>query len=848
MAIRSTKTGIAGLPVSVRNGGVSTIRSREDAKVWRWSDGVFPGFRRDVRFAVRSLARTPVFSLAVVATLAIGIGATTAIVSYARPILLPQIPYRQPERMVVITNPDFASPQNPSPFPFFSLSDRFAVLRDAVSSFERLGGARYDQLNLLVNGDPAAVSVSWINSDYFELFGGIATCGRLFVPEEYRSRTGDVAVLSWKLWQSRFGANPAIVGTDIELGGRLRRVVGVLPRQFRPANLFNSGDVYLAETPTATVPAGAQGFSWMQVAGRLKPGVTLAQAQGELAGIRFPPRPPFQESYLKSIQPRVAALTAYYRDADRTLIWVFVGAVGFLYAIACSNAASLLLARMVARRRELAVRMAVGGSRGQLLRLLLSESLVLSALAGAAGLVLAQWGAWVLIGRETPAEWTPTTSMWSINLPTLVTVFLVSATTSIVVVAAPALRLARTPLNDALKDGAASMGDSRRLQRVRAALVVLQAALAVTLLAGAGIALQSFWRLQRVSLGFDPANKLAIAGMLPEPLANEAFLSLTTRLRDELARLPGVADVSYSQILPLNYFISPWPLKIDGRPELGEIEFSANAVSADYFDTLRLPLLAGRGFAGLHPGSAPVAVINQTAAKRCFGADDPIGRRIDAGQYGKWEIIGVVADVRENGRRTPVKPQLYRPYWQPPIAPQGLIELIRLTGSPAAGLEAMIRKAAYAVEPRLVVNINSLGAQAELDVKKERRALAVLEVVGGLAVVLAATGLFALMAFIVAQRQREFGVRLALGATPGGLLRLVLWRGLLLTGAGVAVGLGAAWALTRFLASLLYNTSPHDPATYGAVAVGLLVIAAVACWIPARRAARVDPVVALRSE
>jgi predicted permease len=813
-----------------------------DQRGWVWLELL----AKDFRFAVRSLAKSPGFTLAVVATLAIGIGATTAIVSYARPIVFPQLPYVQPERMVVMTNSDVTGSQPKAPYPFFSLPYRLAFIRETATSFAALGSCRFDQMNLVVHDDPAAAYVGWVTTDYLTLFGATAEHGRLFVPEEYRSTSGDVALLSRTIWLKRFGADPGIVGQEIFLGGKSRRVVGILSMRFSPSYSFSSADIYLPDSPSPTPTVLP--FQWLQVVGRLKPGITIEQARAEMSQLHLPVPPRINAAYLESIKPRIVPLAAYYQT-DRTYVyWVFLGAVAFLYTIAGSNAVSLMLARTVARRRELGVRLAMGGSRWQIIRLLLTESLVLTTLAGFIGIFIAQWGYWALMTRQSPHTSVPTAQVWALHLPMLITVVAVSVLTSILVVIIPVLRINHTHLSDALKEGAGSLGDSRRLQRLRNCLVVTQAALAVAMLAGAGLTLQSFWRLERVNLGFDPTNKLAVNGILPEGISQEAFLSLIARFRDDIARLPAVVDVTYSGILPLANFAASWEVKIDGRPELGEIQFSVNRVSPEYFATLGQPILAGRGFSGIRPTDPPVAIINETAARRYFGSTNPIGQHLDLDQHGKWEIIGVVGDVREWGRRQEIKPQFYYPFWQPPIITSSFIQLVRLATAPPLGLETMIRRAAYTAEPRLIVNVQHLADNAQQDVQNERNAMLILEVLSALALVLAATGLFAVMAYAVAQRQREFGVRMALGAAPGDLQWLVLRRGFVLAAAGVVIGLSAAWGLTRFLQSVLYETSPHDPVTYASVAGVLLAVAAAACWLPARRAARVDPMIALRAE
>ena len=417
-----------------------------------------------------------------------------------------------------------------------------------------------------------------------------------------------------------------------------------------------------------------------------------------------------------------------------------------------------------------------------------------------------------------------------------------------IVVIVPALRVQSARLNDILKEGVGSLGDSRRLHRLRASLVIMQIALAVTLLAGTGLMARSIMCLQKLDLGFDPTSKLTVAGYLPHGVSQEDYQQMEERLRVNLARLPGVQDVTFSQISPFSSISASSSVWIDGRPELGEIKFSFYSVSPEYFATLGLPILMGRGLDGLKRGDPPVAIINITAARRYFNGSSPIGGRLDMGDEGKCEIIGVTGDVREYGLRQEVSPQVYFPFWQRPADTDFLIELIRLTGPPTMDFERLIKRAAYQAEPRLVVRVQRLAEQGWQGIQKERYTMVVLQVLSALALALAAMGIFAVMAYTVAQRQRDFGVRMALGATPGDLQNMVLRRALALAVFGVVVGLGIAWGLTRFLKSVLFEISPHDPLTYAGVAVVLIGVAVAACWLPARRAARVDVARLLRAE
>ncbi len=810
-----------------RFGGTDQIEEKcRDERRLHWIEN----FMRDLRFALRGLCRKPGFTVAMMAILAIGIGATSAIVNIGRAIVFPVIPFPEPDRLVIVT--DSNEQASPTPYPFFTFSSRFEALRETSKSFAGLGAVRLESMNLVIGDTPAPAQVNWVTDDFLGVLGAVAERGRLFVPGDFKGSSGDVAVLDWVCWQRRFGGDPGIVGKDIFLGGKSRTVVGVLAKAFRSPPFFAPGEIFLPES--FSPKSGLWPFRWLQVVGRLRKGIARDTAQAETGMFRFP------ELKGQDAKPRLVPLPAYYGIGRDNLFWVFLGAVGFLYAIACSNAASLMLTRTVGRRRELGIRLAMGGSRWQIARLLVAESLVLSLTGGAIGLLLSWW--------SYSAAGPIFNLQFSFDLAALAITLALSVLTCCVVVLVPTLRLQNARLSEVLNEGAGSLGDSRRLGRLRAGFVVVQAALAVALLCGAGMMARSFLRLQKVNLGFDPTNKVGVSGILPENMPQKDYLQLADRMREVLCTLPGVKDATFSVVVPFSGFAMSMVCKIVGRPELKDVTFSYNKVSPEYFSTLGVPILAGRGFEGMKAGDPPVAVINRAAARKYFGDSSPIGQRLDLDKDGKWEIVGVVGDVKEMSRRMEPSPQLYMPLWQPPVSTGLLFELVRMAAEPGPDFEARVRRAAYEVDPRMAVSLSRLTNNADDSIKTERYTMVVLQVLSALALILAMLGIFAVMAFAVAQRQRELGLRMALGAAPADLMRSVLARGMGLAAVGVAVGLGAAWGLTRFLQSVLFETSPHDPTTLVAVAFLLLAVALLACWLPARRAASIDPIQALRME
>jgi putative ABC transport system permease protein len=810
-----------------------------DERGIRWVEN----FLRDLLFVVRTLRKNPGFMLAVVATLAIGIGATTAMIVIVWQGLFPTLPFAHEERVVVID--EFDRQRNTSMVEFAS---RYVQIRSSSNSFAKIAAQGAEQMNLVVNGDPEALISAWVTPEFFAVFGVNAACGRTFYAEEHVTggASGAVVVLSHGVWLQRFGGDTAVIGREINLGGRLRRVVGVMPERFLAPPGFASWGLFLPLAEDELVKAGAWSRVWM--AGRLKPGVLPGEAGAEISALGMPT--PGSPNLWNHLDPQVIPIRDKYRPETARLFWVFLGAAAFLHSIAIVNALNLALMRIVSRRRELAVRIALGGNRVQVGRLLLLESLLLCALAGAAGLGIAH-GAINLLGGvaadSLPGE-RPAFSSFSGEIWMVATVCAVVTGLALAVV--PAWRVGRTSVQDALKEGAGSLGDSRRLQRLRSMFVVLQTALTVALLAGGGVTMRSYVALQRAGFGFDPSGKLAVDGALETgAIPVDPYLDLASRAVEEIGRVSGVRTVALAENLPLSNWIGDCQVRAAERPEAPLINCSCNKVSPEYFNLLGLPVLAGRGFVGFKRGDAPVVIVNETLARKAFPGENPLGRRLEMPGMPAAEIVGVVADTRERGARAEALPQTFVPFWQRNgDGTSWLTILVRVEGGQSAGLNAAIRRAAFAVEPRWTMHVRPLDDYAKDTVRVERTTTVLLEVFAMLSLGLAAMGLFAVMAYSVAQRRREFGLRIALGAGPGAVQRLVLGRGLALAAIGLLVGLGAAAGLTRFLRSVLFETGPCDPAIYIAVAAGLLVVALLACWLPAQRAAQVDPAEALRAE
>ena len=791
----------------------------------------------DLRFALSSLAKSPGFSAAVILTLALGIGSSTAIFSVADRVLFRALPYPAPEQLVVLGyNAQLAggSGFNPGQLPI-----QLAAYRERAKSFSAFAALESASVNLVVRGEPLGVTLGRVTVEYFSTLGAIPLHGRAFVSGEDQLGADNVVVLSHRLWLERFGGDPAVLGSEVLVGGQSCRIVGVLPRDFQPA-LGRGADLFqpLVVTVNPARPLG----SYVSVVARLRPGIVAAQAQAEVSTIKVEVSAAFARA-LERWETRVVPLADWQRTRQSATYAALLAAVGFLYAIACANAANLVLTRVHGRRKELSVRLALGCSSGGLIRLVLIENLLLTTVAGLAGLLVAQWVFPALL-QFAPSGGARYGGNPAMDWRVLAFTAGLSAITGLLVSLVPAWRLAHANVTEGLKEGGQTLGESRRLRQLRDGLVVLEAALAVALLVGAGLMVRSVQRLQSVDLGFDPTNKVAAWLQIPANAyrAPDARRTFYQKLEERLIAVPSVQGVAITAVVPLAGSTSLDITKPDGT----EYIVGFNPVTLGYRSMLGLALVKGRWFDDATPGGAPVVVINEAMARGYFGDENPIGRPLAIVTGQKWQVVGIVKNVREQPREQP-QPQLYFPFWQ--LTASGVSVLLRLGKAPDVALADAVRRAVYAVDPLVAtMPLRPLTDAAAARVSQERYTLAVLQVLSALALGLAVLGLFAVMAYNVAQRMGEFGVRLALGAMPEDLFRLVLRRGIALTAFGVLVGFGAAWALTRFLQSLLFETSAVDPVVYIVVALLLLAASALGCWLPARRATQVDVAKLLRSE
>lgn len=796
---------------------------------------------QDLRYAFRMLLKNPGFAAVAVIALALGIGANTAIFSVVNTVLLRSLPYDDPDRLMVVR-------ENKLPqFSEFSISPgNFLDWQKQNTSFENLVAINGSAYNL-VSGDvePERLRGARVSAGLFELLGVKPAQGRTFIDAEDQPGHENVAILSGGLWKRRFGADPNIVGQSITLSASSYTVIGIMPATFG----FPDRDTELW-TPIAFTARQAQqhGSHYLSVIGRLKQGVTRQQADTEMSAIAARLAEQYPDSNA-GWSTNVFSMQEYeVRDIKLALIFL-LGAVALVLLIACANVANLLLARATARQKEMAIRSALGASRWRVVRQLLTESVLLALLGGSVGLILAFWGIESLLALAP--EDLPRVKDVTLDGRVLGFTIVVTLITGIIFGLIPALQASRPNLNETLKEG--GRGTTGGHHRVGGSLVVVEVALALMLLVCSGLMIRSFIRLQRVNPGFNPNNALAVNISLPgrKYPTEDRYSAFFAQLIEKTSSIPGVIAVGASQSLPIqgDYLVG---FNIQGRPPdpPGE-DKSTNyyAVTPDYFKAMGIPLLRGRLFTEQDSRNAPrVAVINETMARTYFSDEDPIGKGINLsqGREGFRLIVGIVGDVKQYGLAQPTTLQTYEPYLQMPFS--GLTLVVRTEGHPAA-LSGLIRSQVLAIDKEQPVSrIRTLDQIISGSVQQQRFTMLLLGVFAAVALILAAVGLYGVMSYAVTQRTHEIGIRMALGANAGNVLRLVAGQGMALALIGVAIGLAAAFAITRVMSKLLFAVSTTDPLTFASISVLLTGVALVACLAPARRATKVDPMVALRHE
>ncbi len=795
---------------------------------------------QDLRYGVRMLWKNPGFTAVAVVALALGVAANTTIFSVVNTLVLRPLPYQNSDQLVMLAG----SGNEASPADFFDWKSQNKV-------FERVAAIGFWDANLGAIERPERLQGFRVSADLFPMLGVQPAMGRAFLPEEEQPGKDAVVIVSHGLWQRVFNSDPNLIGKTLTVNGRNRMVVGIMPPSFQ---FYRNADAW---SPLVFDAEGARVrlSHYLIVAGRLKPDVTLAQAQAEMTTIARR----LEQQYPETNSGRTVKLVGMHENlvgSIRPALLVLLGAVGFVLLIACANVANLLLARSAARQKEVAVRVALGAGRFRIIRQLLTESALLAGLGGTIGLLLALWGVELLVANipQTIVAGVPLMKDIGIDTTALGFTLIVTVLTGIVFGLAPALQISKPDLNEVLKEGGRSGTGSRQSSRLRSLLVVSEIALSLVLLIGAGLMIRSFVELMNVPPGFNSENILTMQIALPTAKYgdNQKVAAFYTQTVERIKSLPGVVSVGATSNLPFGGSDQTTGIIVEGRPAPPpgqEPEVSYRAISPDYFHTMGIAMLKGRSFTEQDKSDAPGAVIiNETMARRLFGADEEaVGKRLRNNEDATVrEIVGMVRDVRHAGLSAELKSEMFGPHQQDPLRSMTLV--IRTASDPASFAPA-VRRELQAIDPdQPVYNVRSMEQVISESVYLSRFSMFLLAIFAALAVVLAAVGIYGVMAYAVAQRTHELGIRMALGAQSRDIFNLVVGQGMLLTLAGIGIGLVAAFALTRAMASLLYGVSATDLVTFAGVSLLLSLIALLACYIPARRAMRVDPMTALRYE
>jgi putative ABC transport system permease protein len=803
---------------------------------------------QDLRYAFRLLLKTPTFTVIAVLTLALGIGANTAIFSVVNAVLLRPLAYKDPSQLILVAEKNS--------FSIISTSfQNYVDWRAQSSSFESLEATRATTITQTGAGEPQRLNARMMTAPMFGLLGVDAHVGRIFRADEDRAGATPVAILSYGLWQRQFGGASDVIGKSIDLDSRPYTIVGVMPAGFE---LLQPADVFLPFTPWAvTLPDDRNWHPGIIVIGRLKPGVTREQARTEMLGITKRLEQQYPE-YNTGTSADVIPLQAQMVQNVRPALMLLLGAVTFVLLIACANVANLLLARAAARGREVAIRTSMGATRGRVIRQLLTESVLLSLAGGVLGLFLAQWSLGPLL--KISAGSVPQVFEVTLDRSVLFFTIVVSVITGLVFGIAPALRTTRLDLRETLNEGSRGSTAGPGHHRLRGVLICAEIALAMLLLVGSGLLLRSFERMQNTPIGFQ-ADHLFVADL---PVSQTAYAKpeqrygFYDRLVDRAQTLPGVRAAAAASYLPVSGSGSIIHFNITGHPPKSPHEYVAAGyctVTGNYFETLGIPLLQGRYLSRSDSERSPsVVVINSTFAKTYFGDENPLGRRIQLGAtpddtIPTMEIVGVVSNVTQGLGLDP-KAEMFVPYKQgDQLLPVFQLSLVMRTAADPLQEAGALRSAVGEIDPNQpIVKVRTMEDNMAATVAQPRFRTWLIGIFAALALLLAAVGIYGVMSYSVTLRTNEIGIRVTLGAQPNDVFRTVVGEGLRYALLGVGIGVAAGLVLTRLLGSFLYGISAYDPATFIAVAILLIAVSSAASFFPARRATRVDPIVALRYE
>lgn len=798
---------------------------------------------QDIRYAFRSLIKRPGFVAVAVVTLAFGIGANTAIFSVVDAVLLSPLSFPEPERIVVVdgTNLNLGIAEGGST----SVPD-FSDWHSQSSSFEQIAAFVTGGTVLITNDEPERVRGTSATADFFSIFRTAPLKGRLIQADEVKEGNDYPAVVSYALWQRRFGGSDSVIGSKVKSSNFSITIVGVMPPGF---DYPNQTEIWF---PLAIEPAKEKRFNrFLNVVGRLKPGLTIEQAQSEMSLINER----LAQSYVDSNRGWNVKLTKLHDRLVgklRASLWILLGAVTLVLLIACANVANLQLARATYRQREIAVRTALGASRFRIVRQLLTESVLLSIVSGAVGLALSIWLTKLLISISPPNS--PRFEEIGMDFRVFGFAFAVALVTGVVFGLVPAIQTSKIDLNKTLKESGRS-GSLARRNGIGSALMVSEIALSFMLLVGAGLLIKSFIHLREVNPGFNPSNMLTLRVSLPagKYQQGEPRLQVFRQVVERISGLPGVASAGAITQLPLRgdtFNLGRGYLR-EGDPQTSEAAGNANflSVTPAYFDTMQIPLKAGRGFTEHDTNDAPkVIIVNETLARKLWPGENPVGRKIWVWYDEKFfrEIVGVVGDTRIS-LDTEAESQMYVPFAQD--AGWGTLSLVVRTKGEPTDLAGAVRTEIRAVDKgMLIYNVKTLDDVIDIAAAPRRTPMLLLSSIAGVAMLLAMLGIYGVTAYYVTQRTHEIGVRIALGARMSDVLMLVLSRGIIFALIGIAIGIAGAFGLTRYLSTLLFGVQPIDLMTFLSVAATLIIVALLACVIPARKAAKVDPLVALRYE